>query len=559
MAVRFANPTGHERGSQRVRSCVRALAAAGIALAACATGLPLVGPAAAQQNPLLDPTLKANPDAPMLLQADELIYDNKHNKVRAQGNVEVFYNKHTLLADLIIYDRNENVLTAEGNVRIKEPDGAVVKADKIRLTDDFREGFIRSLSIKTKEEASITADRATRTNGNTTVFENGSFTPCKVCEDNPQKPPTWRIKATKIIHDKDAKTIEYEDMSFEFLGMPVAYFPYFKHPDPSRKRASGFLVPSVTSTGQLGVVTETPYYFALAPDYDATVTPVATTKAGGMLKGEFRQRLANGSYNVHLAGAYDDSPAANTPDNRKLRGSVVSKGNFEVGSLWNLGWDATVESDDAFRRFYKLDDVRATDRVSQLYLTGLGERSYFGLHGYHFGGLTLTDNQSATSFAHPLMDYNYIMGTPVVGGELSFNANAVALTRDDQISAIGWNGDWRHVAIPWAITVEINIIPSVDIRCLSRITSPATSPISVPSTYISDREILSTTLNDFFVSSRISPFFAITILEDFILRASAISACFLRCLNSPCTGIKNFGLVTVSMSFSSFDDPCPDT
>ena len=50
----------------------------------------------AQQNPLLDPSLNSNPDAPMLLQADELIYDNKNNKVRAQGNVEVFYNKHTL-------------------------------------------------------------------------------------------------------------------------------------------------------------------------------------------------------------------------------------------------------------------------------------------------------------------------------------------------------------------------------------------------------------------------------------------------------------------------------
>ena len=50
-----------------------------------------------------------------------------------------------LLADRIIYDRNKNVLIAEGNVRIKEPGGAIIKADRIRLTDDFREGFINSI------------------------------------------------------------------------------------------------------------------------------------------------------------------------------------------------------------------------------------------------------------------------------------------------------------------------------------------------------------------------------------------------------------------------------
>ena len=104
-------------------------------------------------------------DTPMLLQADELIYDNKNNKVRASGNVEVFYNKHTLLADNVIYDRNKNVLIAQGNVILKEPNGAIVKADRIRLTDDFREGFIKSLKIRTGDDASITADRATRTGG----------------------------------------------------------------------------------------------------------------------------------------------------------------------------------------------------------------------------------------------------------------------------------------------------------------------------------------------------------------------------------------------------------
>ena len=333
-------------------------------------------PSFAQQNPLLDPSLKANPDTPMLLQADELIYDNKNNIVRATGNVEVFYNKHTLLADQIIYDRNENVLIAEGNVHIKEPDGAIVKADRIRLTDDFRNGFIKSLNIRTSEDASITADRATRIEGNTTIFENGSFTPCKVCEKHPEKPPLWRIKAERVIHNKDERVIEYENASFEFLGVPIAYVPYFKHADPSKKRQSGFLTPGATYSGDLGYIVETPYFVALAQNYDATITPVTTTRAGQMLKTQWRHRLANGAYTIDLAGAYDGSPQADVPGDREFRGSIVTKGNFELGSFWNFGWDATVETDDKFRRFYKLDDVSATDRVSQVYLTGQSERNY---------------------------------------------------------------------------------------------------------------------------------------------------------------------------------------
>ena len=406
-----------------------------------AVALP-ASPSFAQQNPLLDPSLKSNPDSPMLLQADELIYDNKNNKVRAKGNVEVFYNKHTLLADEVIYDRNQNVLIAEGNVRIKEPDGAIVKADRIRLTDDFREGFIKSLKIRTSEDASITAESATRTEGNTTIFNNGTFTPCKTCEEHPDKAPVWQIKAEKVIHKKDQQIIEYENASFEVLGVPIAYVPYFAHPDPTRKRHSGFLTPSVSQSTNLGYIVEIPYFLALAQNYDLTVTPVATTKAGMMAKTQWRHRLANGSYTIDLAGAYDDSPDAKFTSDREFRGSIVTKGDFQLGSFWKFGWDATIETDDQFRRFYKLDDVSATDRVSQVYLTGQSERNYMSVRSYYFGGLVVDDNANANSWVHPVVDYNYILNSPVFGGELSFNANAVSLTRDGTPAT---NLGWRKV------------------------------------------------------------------------------------------------------------------
>jgi LPS-assembly protein len=97
---------------------------------------------------------------PMLLQADEMIYDNENNRVTARGNVEIYYNNYTLLADQVIYDRGANTLAAAGNVRIKDPDGAIITSNQMTLTDDFRDGFIDALRVVTKDDTRIVAQTA---------------------------------------------------------------------------------------------------------------------------------------------------------------------------------------------------------------------------------------------------------------------------------------------------------------------------------------------------------------------------------------------------------------
>ena len=93
--------------------------------------------------------------SPLNLQGDQLIYDTAGNRVVARGNVEIFYNGYILTADEVIYDQNASTLTAKGNVILKEPEGNVVRADSYTLTDDFRDGFVQSLSIVTKDDTSI--------------------------------------------------------------------------------------------------------------------------------------------------------------------------------------------------------------------------------------------------------------------------------------------------------------------------------------------------------------------------------------------------------------------
>jgi LPS-assembly protein len=392
---------------------------------------------------IFGPKPKIDRAQPIYLQTDRLVYDDKNNRVIAEGNVEIYYNNYILTADKIIYDQNLNKLTAEGNAQLKDPNGSVTRADRFEATDDFRDAFIQSLSVVTLDDTRIAAKNAIRKEGNVTEFQDGKFTPCR---NEPGQPPLWCIGARRIVHDQEKATITYQDAQFQLLGIPIFYLPYFQHPDPSVKRQSGFLMPSYSNSSTLGFSVEVPYYFALAPNYDFTFRPTFYADRGVLWQGDFRHRLETGRYTIDFA-AIDDQTSPNSNIDSLLgnwRGSLQTKGQFNLGSWWKYGWDITLESDESFRRTYKLDPILQTDRVNVAYLQGLSERNYFAANLYHFGGLFLTDTNVANAYALPVIDYNYIVGTPVLGGELSFAAHARTLTRTD-----GADNSHAVVAADW--------------------------------------------------------------------------------------------------------------
>ena len=332
----------------------------------------------------------------------------------------------------MVYDQSANTLTAVGNVVLKEPNGNIVRADRYTLTDDFRDGFVSQLSIVAADDTRIAAEKATRRGGNTTVFTNGRFTPCKTTDG---MPPLWCLSAATVMHDQAAATISYQDAQFELFGVPILYTPYFEHADPSVKRKSGFLMPQPSTSDTLGYSTTIPYYFALAPNYDFTFYPMYTSRQGILWQGDWRHRTENGQYYIKAQGI--DQDAADLPSaitNRDQydgwRGSIETKGLFSLSSWWKFGWDVTLESDDTFRRFYKLDNMLLTDRVNKVFLDGISDRNYFGLELYHFGGLMFTDTPKSESLAHPIIDYNYVFADPILGGELTWNTNALSFSSD---------------------------------------------------------------------------------------------------------------------------------
>lgn len=378
----------------------------------------------------------------MLVQATEVNYDYNNSRVAAVGNVQIFYNGTTVEADKVIYDQKTKRLHAEGNVRMTDADGKITYANLLDLSDDYRDGFVDSLRVDTADATRMAATRADRTGGNYTVFENGVYTACAPCRDNPTKPPLWQVKGARIIHNQEEKMLYFEDARLEFFGTPLAYLPYFSTPDPTVKRKTGFLMPYVTQTNQTGVGVEVPFYWAIAPDYDATFNPRILTRQGVLLQAEFRQRLIDGAYQIRAYGINQLDPGAfaGLPGDREFRGGVETRGQFALNERWVWGWEGVALSDPSFLYDYRLSQYRdqmasflnlPTEAVSQLYLTGVGSRSFFDARAIYY--LSFSGGQSQVPVVHPVIDYTKVINNNILGGEFSYKTNFTSLTRDSPV------------------------------------------------------------------------------------------------------------------------------
>ncbi len=411
---------------------------------------------------LLQGGVKSSKDQ-MLVRAGEIHYDYANERVSAVGDVQIYYSGSSLEADKVIYDQKTKRLHAQGNVRLSEPDGKIIHGEMLDLSDDFRDGFVDSLRLEGPEQTRFAANRAERTSGNITVFQNGVYTACEPCKDDPKKPPKWQVKAARIIHDQGEKMMYFEDARVEFFGVPLAYIPYFSAPDPTAKRKSGFLMPSFTTSSVYGFGVSTPYYFALAPNYDATISPTITTKQGPLLEAEWRHRLVDGSYRIRATGIFQLDRQffvdhGNPAGDRAFRGSIESSGQFRLTDKWVYGWDGTLITDRAYFQDYGLYKhvqnfnllASTPDFVlSQVYLQGRGERSFFDIRAMYFYGFSSEDSQRQIPVIHPVVDHDYTVNRPVFGGELSLHSNLTSLSRDapffDPINLTAANGGFCNI------------------------------------------------------------------------------------------------------------------
>ena len=389
-----------------------------------------------RRTPGQPPVTPINKSDPVAFTADEVQYDRDNALVTATGTVEAWQNDHVLRADKITFDRNTNVAAATGHVVMVEPDGQVLFSDYAELTDGMRDGVLRGMRAILAENGKLVANGARRVEGRVNEMSRAVYTTCDLCKTDPSKPPLWQIRARTAVQDLENKRIEYRDAVLDIYGVPVAAFPYIWHADPSVKRESGFLVPSIGQSTHLGAFLRTPYYWVLDEQSDTTITPVLSSKNYLNIGNEYRRRFNDGTLTV-------ESGIGN--DEKSLQAAIFAKGRFNYDETWRYGFDLNRASGAQYLRDYEVPN-RGDVLTSRIYIEGFGTGAYTKLDASAFQGLVSSIKQSHLPYVLPHYEYSYFGEPDRLGGRLSFDTTNfnVLRTIGTNTQRVGGTLNWQR-------------------------------------------------------------------------------------------------------------------
>ena len=209
--------------------------------------------------------------------------------VSAKGNVSLTQGNMELTAERLDYDKTSDTATAPGKVRINR-DGDVVTGTDLKLKVDTEVGrmgdptffFSKSPDRPSQRyEARGAAKRIDFEGADQERLYDAFYTTCKIDESE------WYLRISELSLDRTRNIGTGINAVVEFKGVPILYMPYMTFP-LDNQRKSGFLAPTIGTSSSSGLEMAVPYYWNIAPNMDATITPKIFTRRGLQLGAEFR-------------------------------------------------------------------------------------------------------------------------------------------------------------------------------------------------------------------------------------------------------------------------------
>jgi len=395
-------------------ACLLVLALAGAPPATAQLG----GLAATSQQPV-------SSSDPVTFTADEVEYDRDNALVIARGRVEAWQNDRVLRADRITFDRNTGVAAAIGNVVFMEPDGQVVFADYAELTRNMREGVMKEMRALLPENGRLAATGMRRTDGVINELARVVYSTCDLCSKDPSRAPLWQVRANSAVQDLEHKVIEYHDATLQMWGVPVAYAPYFWHPDPSVKRASGLLPPAMGVGSRVGVFYSQPYYWVIDDQSDVTIIPTVTSRSGPDLNVEYRRRFNSGTLFFNPSIGYADNA---------VQGAIATRGQFSIDDTWRWGFDINRASSVRYLLNFNRSASFAGNLnllASQIFAEGFGRGAYARVDAKAYQTLNIAQSSSRLPLVLPRVQYSYFGLPDGLGGRTMVSMDAFNVMRAD--------------------------------------------------------------------------------------------------------------------------------
>lgn len=253
---------------------------------------------------------KTNEDTPAYIAATRVEGHTK-SKVVAQGEVELRKKGQVVFADRVIYDQSSSDLVAEGNVRLEMPDirmqGPYVQLNLDTNIGDIKKPTFQFPTIRGRGKA----ENLHLAGKQQYTATNLEYTTCSAENED------WLVKAGSLEIDNIRQEGLARNARVEFLGVPILYAPRMSF-SLSDQRKSGFLSPVYGNTQKSGNELSLPYYWNIAPNLDATITPRMMTKRGLQLNNEFRYMNPKYGGEAHL----DILPNDSVTGTNRLRSSL---------------------------------------------------------------------------------------------------------------------------------------------------------------------------------------------------------------------------------------------
>jgi LPS-assembly protein len=388
----------------------------------------------------------------VVLEADQVISDDKAGVVIADGNVEAHYQGRTLKAEKLIYDLNRHTVRAEGRVEILDADGTVRFADEIETDDALNAGVATGFSTRIPGGGVASAASAVRRADGVNELNRVVYTACPVCSDG--SPPSWSLRARKATQNPNNDTISYRDVTLQVHGVPVLWLPYFAHPDPSSDRKSGFLLPGIGQKKRTGWFYEQPYYWAISPYSELTVAPRFMANVNPLFSARYKKRFWSGE--VIAQGSVTEERDFDNDGNKfgddTWRSHLFASGNFRIDDYWKWGFGVARTSDDLYLRRYDISEASGqtglflndlTRLFSHVDLTGQDANSYANLSFISAQGLRATDSDATLPLVLPVADYERVWRDPWLDGQLHFTGSTANLVRDGGVNSARVSSDLK--------------------------------------------------------------------------------------------------------------------
>lgn len=300
-------------------------------------------------------------DGPTRLFADSIRSINA-DEVELLGNAQARRDGEEVSADFLHYRREENWVEATGNVVISGRSGSHFMTDDAQFSLDTHSGATAAgrYWLFDQQGRGDMARVEFIDRDHTRLFDV-TYSTC------PEDRNEWQLRARQIDLDTQEDIGVARGATLRIYGLPVLYLPYFAFPISDRRK-SGFLAPQVGYENTLGAVVAAPYYWNIAPNYDATITPRWMTQRGLQLQSEFR----------YLGASSNGKLEAEILPHDKVTGEDRAAGTYVHNQTFSPYWNASINLRGVSDKDYLSDFGDRLTVTSETHLAENAEASYHG-------------------------------------------------------------------------------------------------------------------------------------------------------------------------------------